>query len=86
MCGLCGFGLTDAQMVLGLEEQKTHGMEVVMSPRHAIAAPSLSRKIETSQDRAERAAAKRSLHALIAHALTDVQHRRCSETEPAHGF
>ena len=83
MCGLCGFGLTDAQMVLELEKPKTQGADRVASALYPMVSKPLSQKPDFVK---ERAASKRSLHSLIARAFADVQHRWRSGTQASHGL
>ena len=89
MCGLCGFGLTDAQMVLELDENKPRDeMESVGGEEKAHLSLEnsalLSSQIEIPS--ADRDTAQRSVSALLANAFAVLWSKRVSRTHPAHGL
>lgn len=88
MCGLCGFGLTDAQLLLELEETKPLELtdDLAETGDRPLATDATPSNAKPNSHRAERRAAKRPLHALIGRVVAVLRDGHKRETHAAHGL
>jgi len=88
MCGLCGFGLTDAQLLLELEETKPLELtdDLAETGDRPLVADSMPPYAKPNSHRAERRAAKRPLHALVGRVVAILRDGNKRETHAAHGL
>lgn len=91
MCGLCGFGLGDAQLVLELDETKAQALEGdrALEDRfeQVTPAPMPRTNVKISKARADSSDAdKRSLLALVARAVAILWAKHVGGSRPAHGL
>lgn len=88
MCGLCGFGLTDAQLLLELEETKALELtdDLAETGGRPLATDSMPPNAKPNSHRAERRAAKRPLHALVGRVVAILRDGHQRETHAAHGL
>lgn len=85
MCGLCGFGLTDAEMVLGLEDSAPVSESFESdTPDVVVYQPNAMATVKHCD--VERDDLNRSLHSVIAQAAAIVWSRRVGKHRPAIGL
>lgn len=88
MCGLCGFGLTDAQLLLELEETTPLELtdDLAETGDRSLAADSMPPNAKPQSHRAERRATKRPLQALVSRFVAFLRDGHKRETHAAHGL
>jgi hypothetical protein len=88
VCGLCGFGLTDAQLLLELDETKPLELtdDLAETGDRPLAADSTPPNAKPNSHRAERRAAKRPFYALIGRVVAILRDGHKRETHAAHGL
>lgn len=88
MCGLCGFGLTDAQLLFELEETTPLELtdDLAETGDRSLATDSTPPNAKPKSHRAERRATKRPLQALVSRFVAFLRNGHKRETHAAHGI
>lgn len=86
MCGLCGFGMTDAHLVLGLKETKP--LELTDEIAETVDSAPVPDPVSTTvrHECFEGRAARRSFSAALGRALALLRVERKRSAHAAHGF